>query len=204
MAGEFSAGDAGGGAGEPVGIDRVCDDPLAGGVAGGRSAIVRGGPVDGAGPWQRFLHITLPGIRPMFIFLLIVVNDSRPSLFELPWVFFGGPGPGNAGLTVVMGHSVPVRIPGRRFRTASAVGWVLATLIFLFTIVQIKLPARHGRLGNELQAATNAGATLLLHLLLAVLAAAAVVPFCWLVCAKFHNSGKGFACRFCRGIDLGI
>ncbi|HEX4125558.1 MAG TPA: sugar ABC transporter permease, partial [Tepidisphaeraceae bacterium] len=58
--------------------------------------------VDGAGPWRRFLHITLPGIRPMFIFLLIVGTISALSLFELPWVFFGGPGPGNAGLTVVM------------------------------------------------------------------------------------------------------
>ena len=94
--------------------------------------------VDGAGPWQRFLHITLPGIRPMFIFLLIVGTISALSLFELPWVFFGGPGPGNAGLTVVM-YLYLFGFQVGDLGTASAVGWVLATLIFLITIVQIKL-----------------------------------------------------------------
>jgi ABC-type sugar transport system permease subunit len=94
--------------------------------------------VDGAGPWRRFLHITLPGIRPMFVFLLIVGTISALSLFELPWVFFGGPGPGNAGLTVVM-YLYLFGFQVGDLGTASAVGWVLAALIFVITIVQIKL-----------------------------------------------------------------
>ena len=53
------------------------------------------------------------------------------------------------------------------------------------------------------QAATNAGATLLLHLLLAVLAAAAVVPFCWLVCASFKSGRDVFAVPFLPWHRLG-
>jgi lactose/L-arabinose transport system permease protein len=94
--------------------------------------------VDGAGPWGRFIHVTLPGIRPMFVFLLIVGTIAAMSLFELPYVFFQGPGPGMAGMTVIM-YLYLFGFQAGDLGTASAVGWILAAVIFLITLTQIKL-----------------------------------------------------------------
>src|SRR5512134_691539 len=49
--------------------------------------------VDGAGPWKCFWHITLPSVRPMLAFLILVGTIQAFQLFELPYVLFGGPGP---------------------------------------------------------------------------------------------------------------
>src|SRR5947209_3167180 len=57
--------------------------------------------VDGAGPWMRFRHVTLPGIKPVGIFLIMVGTIAALSLFDLPYVFFQGPGPGFRGTTIV-------------------------------------------------------------------------------------------------------
>jgi ABC-type sugar transport system permease subunit len=106
--------------------------------------------VDGAGRWGRFVHVTLPGIRPMFVFLLIVGTISALSLFELPYVFFQGPGPGFAGLTVVM-YLYEFGFQTGDLGTASAVGWVLAGLIFVITVAQIRLTSG-GREARESRA----------------------------------------------------
>lgn len=94
--------------------------------------------VDGAGPWLRFRHVTLPGIRPVGIFLLLAGTIASLSLFDLPYVFFQGPGPGFAGMTVVM------YLYEQGFQTgdigyAAAVGWVLLVLILVVTLVEIRL-----------------------------------------------------------------
>ena len=57
--------------------------------------------IDGANALFQFRHVTLPGIRPMLIFLLLVGIIASFQLFELPYVFFQGPGPRFRGLTIV-------------------------------------------------------------------------------------------------------
>ena len=93
--------------------------------------------VDGAGPWTRFWHVTLPGIRPVAIFLLLVGTIAALSLFDLPFVFFQGPGPGFAGMTIVMYLYEQGFVAGD-IGYAAAVGWVLVFLILAITLVQIR------------------------------------------------------------------
>ena len=52
--------------------------------------------MDGAGRWQRFRHVTLPGIRPVLGFLVLVGTIGSFQLFELPYVLFQGHNPGRA------------------------------------------------------------------------------------------------------------
>ncbi|HEY2759363.1 MAG TPA: sugar ABC transporter permease, partial [Pirellulales bacterium] len=80
--------------------------------------------VDGAGRWQRFVHITLPGIRPVLIFMVLVGTIGALQLFELPYVFFDGPGPGFAGLTIVM-YLYQQGFEIGNIGYAAAIGWVL-------------------------------------------------------------------------------
>jgi ABC-type sugar transport system permease subunit len=94
--------------------------------------------VDGAGRWARFWHVTLPCIRPIFVFLLLVGTIASLQLFELPWVFFQGPGPGYRALTIVE-YLYANGVLAGDLGFASAVGWILLMLILGVTLLQIRL-----------------------------------------------------------------
>jgi multiple sugar transport system permease protein len=51
--------------------------------------------LDGAGPWQQFWHITLPGLRPTLIFATITTVIFTLRSFEQPYIITGG-GPLNS------------------------------------------------------------------------------------------------------------
>ncbi|MBC8106289.1 MAG: sugar ABC transporter permease [Anaerolineae bacterium] len=84
--------------------------------------------VDGAGRWSTFWHVTLPGIRPVLIFMILVGTIGAFQLFELPWVLFQQtPGPDNRGLTIVM-YLFQMGFQVNDLGLASAVGWLLVAL----------------------------------------------------------------------------
>jgi ABC-type sugar transport system permease subunit len=94
--------------------------------------------VDGAGPWWRFWHVTLPGIRSVLAFLILVGTIAALSLFELPYVFFQGSGPRLAGMTIVMYLYENGFMTGD-LSFAAAVGWILVVLILGVSVVQVRL-----------------------------------------------------------------
>jgi ABC-type sugar transport system permease subunit len=96
--------------------------------------------VDGAGAWSRFRHVTLPGIRPVLAFLVLVGTVVALSLFELPYVFFQGSGPKLAGMTIVMYLYENGFMTGD-ISFAAAVGWILVVLILVVSLLQARLAA---------------------------------------------------------------
>lgn len=94
--------------------------------------------VDGAGRWARFWHVTLPGIRPMLIFLILVGTIAGFQLFELPWVLFNGSGPGSRAMTIVMYLYINGFEAGD-LGYAAAIGWMLVILILGVALAQVKL-----------------------------------------------------------------
>jgi ABC-type sugar transport system permease subunit len=98
--------------------------------------------IDGAGPWQRFLNVTLPAIAPVggFVVLLSVIGSFQ--LFELPWIMFQGPGYDNRGLTVVM-YLFQAGFEVGDLGYASAVGWVLAVILIGAAAAQRLLSKGH-------------------------------------------------------------
>ncbi len=92
--------------------------------------------VDGAGPFARFIHVTVPAIRPVagFVVLLSIIGSFQ--LFELPYLMLnGGAGPDNRGLTVVM-YLYQVGFETGDLGYASAIGWTLTLILLGFTIGQ--------------------------------------------------------------------
>ena len=90
--------------------------------------------VDGAGPWQRFRHVTVPAIRPVagFVVLLSVIGSFQ--LFELPFVLLNNTaGPDNRGLTVVM-YLYQTGFEVGDLGYASAIGWSLAILLMILAV----------------------------------------------------------------------
>jgi ABC-type sugar transport system permease subunit len=94
--------------------------------------------IDGAGAWQSFVHITLPGIRPVLIFVIVVGTIGGFQLFELPYVLLQGPGPNYRGLTIVM-YLFIAGFNNGDLGYASAIGWTLVLLLLVVTLFQLRL-----------------------------------------------------------------
>ena len=95
---------------------------------------------DGAGPWQRFRHVTLPLISPTTFFLLILQLIGAFQLFTEPFVMTDG-GPANSSLSVVQ-YIYFAAFRDIRMDKASAMAWFLFVFIFLFTLLQNRLQQR--------------------------------------------------------------
>ena len=92
--------------------------------------------VDGAGPWQRFLNVTLPAIKPIGTFVVLLSLIGSFQLFELPYILLNNSaGPNNQGLTPVM-YLYQRGFEANQLGEASAIGWVLALVLFSFAIGQ--------------------------------------------------------------------
>jgi ABC-type sugar transport system permease subunit len=96
--------------------------------------------IDGAGPWQTFLHVTLPAIKPVGTFVVVMSTIGSLQLFELPYALLDGFGPNDAGLTVV-GYLYNVAFNAGDLGTGATVGWILTFIIFAVSLIQIRLSA---------------------------------------------------------------
>lgn len=95
--------------------------------------------LDGAGPIQKFWHITVPNLRPVTSFVVIMGLIGTFQLFDQSYIFSGGSGgPNNSTLTVVL------LIYQYAFKTlgtmgyATAIAFMLAIIILVATLLQRK------------------------------------------------------------------
>jgi multiple sugar transport system permease protein len=96
--------------------------------------------MDGAGPWQRFRHITLPLLRPTILFVVVVSLLMAMKFFTNPLVMTEG---GPNGTTRVLPYFIyETGFAFFRMGEAAAASSVLFTLAFLFTVVQFRLLRR--------------------------------------------------------------
>ena len=95
--------------------------------------------IDGAGPGNVFLHVTLPAITPVATFVVVISTIGSFQLFELPYTLLEQNfGPKNSGLTIV-GYLWNNGINTGDFGMGAAVGWVLTFIILAISLVQIRL-----------------------------------------------------------------
>ncbi len=92
--------------------------------------------VDGANAWHRFRNVTVPAIRPVAAFVVLLSLIGSFQLFELPYLMLNeSAGPNDQGLTLVM-YLYQQGFDRGDLGYASAVGWVLAIALFGFAIIQ--------------------------------------------------------------------
>ncbi len=101
--------------------------------------------VDGAGPWQRFRHITLPGLRHTLFFVLVTSIIGSFQVFGLVYVMTEG---GPLGATdVAVYHIYREAWEFLQFGSAAAMSWLLFAVVFVATWLHFRfLDARraHG------------------------------------------------------------
>lgn len=95
--------------------------------------------MDGASKWQQFLHVTLPGIRPVAVFVVIVSTIGSYKLFELPYILLNNAaGPKESGLTLVM-YLFQTGFGTGDLGYASAIGWVLVVITLVISLIQLRV-----------------------------------------------------------------
>lgn len=94
--------------------------------------------IDGANAFRRFLHVTLPSLRPVILFVSVIVLIGSMQIFDDPQVLFGGGGPANSGLSIVQ-YLYTRGINDLLFGYASAVGLFLFVTIFVLSLLQFRV-----------------------------------------------------------------
>lgn len=93
--------------------------------------------IDGANKRQQFLSITIPGIKPVLLFSVILSVTGTLQLFTEPYLLTYG-GPMNATLTMVP-YLYKIGFKTFNFGAASAGSYVLAIMIGILTFLQLKV-----------------------------------------------------------------
>ncbi|MEU4556548.1 carbohydrate ABC transporter permease [Micromonospora violae] len=95
---------------------------------------------DGATPWQRFVHVTLPGLRHTTFFVTVLLTIESFKVFDLILVMTGG-GPGQSTL-VLSQYIYQKGFEENQFGYASAVSIVLFAICFSITVIQFMVNKR--------------------------------------------------------------
>jgi multiple sugar transport system permease protein len=98
--------------------------------------------VDGAGPWRRFRHITLPMISPVIFYNLVLSVIGLFRYFEIPYILSQGTGrPGSSTMFFNI-HLYKTAFVFKDMGYGSALAWLLFFLAFIATIA-LFLSARY-------------------------------------------------------------
>ncbi|RLD18775.1 MAG: hypothetical protein DRI36_00520 [Caldiserica bacterium] len=93
--------------------------------------------IDGASRWQQFVHITLPSLRPTMLFVVVMSFIGYFQFFAEPYIMTKG-GPLNSTISVVL-YMYNQGFRFFNFAYATSVAYVLFFVIFVFTLIQLKI-----------------------------------------------------------------
>ncbi len=105
--------------------------------------------IDGASSWRAFRSITLPLLAPTMLVVIVLSTIRAVQIFDVVFAFTGG-GPGSATLYIV--HYIynnGFASPFREYGLAAATSLVMAAVLIVLTIVQIRVQ------GTGLEAETD-------------------------------------------------
>ena len=98
--------------------------------------------VDGANRWQRFVNVTMPGLRPVFVFVVTVTILASANMFGQSYIITQG-APGEETTTAIM----YIAEEGlRRFNmgAAAAMSYMLALALLIISVVNFAVFRNRG------------------------------------------------------------
>lgn len=93
--------------------------------------------LDGAGSWGRFRYVTLPGLRPALLFVIVIATITGLQLFDLSYVMTSG-GPLFHTESIVQ-YLYQQGFVNFDLGYAAAIAWVLFLIILGVSLVQLRL-----------------------------------------------------------------
>ena len=92
--------------------------------------------IDGANAWQRFLHVTLPLLRPVILFVSVTTIIGYLQFFEEPFVMTHG---GPLDRTLSVAFYIYNQFGFGNYSYAAAMSYVLFVTILVLTLAQFRL-----------------------------------------------------------------
>lgn len=100
--------------------------------------------MDGANLVQMFFHITIPLLRPIILFTVLMTTIGSMQLFTEPQVLLGNSGGvGGAGSTITL-YMYKQAFVESQYGYASVVSWALFVIIALFSLLNWKIVQKTG------------------------------------------------------------
>lgn len=93
--------------------------------------------IDGAGKVKQFFFITIPQLKPVFIFTVVMSTIGTLQLFDEAYILTTG-GPNNATMTITL-YLYETGFKYFEFGYASALAYVLVVIIAIISWVQLKV-----------------------------------------------------------------
>jgi multiple sugar transport system permease protein len=89
----------------------------------------RAAMVDGAGPWQRFWHVTMPHLKGVTLITVLLMIVANLNSFTIPWIMTGGGPAGSSDIWITQVYQIAF---GRiRFGTAAAYSVILFVIMMV-------------------------------------------------------------------------
>lgn len=107
------------------------------GLEGIPKHLIEAATIDGARPWKLFWRITLPMLSPSLFFATVMTIIGSFQVFDQTLILTGG-GPVNATNTMVL-YLYQTGFSFYKMGYASAIAWMLFAVIFLLTMLQMRL-----------------------------------------------------------------
>lgn len=93
--------------------------------------------IDGAGKIKQFFFITIPQLKPVFIFTVVISTISTLQLFDEAYIMTNG-GPNNATMTITL-YLYEIGFDYFDFGYASALAYALVVIIAIISYIQMKI-----------------------------------------------------------------
>jgi multiple sugar transport system permease protein len=100
------------------------------------TALYEAAEIDGAGPFLRFWHITVPMLTPTILFSIVMGIIGSFQIFTQAYIMTSG-GPNNATLTVIL-HLYNKAFKQFRMGYGAALAWVLFAILLILTLLTIR------------------------------------------------------------------
>jgi multiple sugar transport system permease protein len=109
-------------------------------LQGVSASLYEAAEIDGAGLWRRLWNITLPGIRPIMLLMLILQIIGTMQVFIEPFTVTSG-GPQNATLSILL-LIYNYSFQYADFGGASAIGVILFLVLAIFALIYMQMTNR--------------------------------------------------------------
>ena len=122
---------------------------LLGGMQAIPSELYEAAEMDGATPWQRFRHVTLPGLRPVSSTIVLLGVIWTFNQFNVIDLLFGGSGSDSVQILVTYAYQLFFSQQPQDFADSAAYGVIILSMLVVFAGVYRRWLAR-----NEQQVAS--------------------------------------------------
>ena len=108
------------------------------GLQGIPNELYEAATLDGASRFQKFRHVTIPLLRPTLTFCAVMSLVGTAFMFDEPFVLTNNGGPGVATTNFGL-YLFQLSFESFRFGYASAAAYVVAVVVFLLTLLVLRL-----------------------------------------------------------------